>query len=98
MRFAQHPSNISHQLKRHEAALMYHQQKSFPPPDLRLSIGNVFQDGTTKLPVMQLPEHHLARLQEVRAQRLVNFSFPTNENQRAQEGERITVKKMIGEG
>lgn len=57
-------------------------------PDLPLSMGNMFQDGITQLPVMYLPKHHHLRIQRLRALRLQGLQSPTSQKQEANENGR----------
>ncbi|KAB8303274.1 hypothetical protein EYC80_004716 [Monilinia laxa] len=65
--------------------------------DLPLSMGNMFQDGITKLPVMYLPEHHLLQIQKLRAKRLKNLQSPVSKKQDVNENGRIEGQKRGGE-
>ncbi|KAF7900285.1 uncharacterized protein EAF01_007587 [Botrytis porri] len=65
------------------------QQQVGVSTDTQVSIGNVFQDGISSLPVMYLPDHHLARLRELKMQRLDNFSPPIVERQDTEETTRV---------
>ncbi|KAF7872614.1 hypothetical protein EAF04_003532 [Stromatinia cepivora] len=60
-----------------------------------ISIGNIFQDGIASLPVMYLSEHHLARLQELRAQRPKDFSYLIVEKRSGEENERVEASEKM---
>ncbi|KAJ8071663.1 hypothetical protein OCU04_001982 [Sclerotinia nivalis] len=60
-----------------------------------ITLGKKFQDGITSLPVIYLSEHHLVRLQELRAQRLKDFSFPTVERRPGNQNEGIEVSEKM---
>ncbi|CCD46169.1 hypothetical protein BcDW1_3394 [Botrytis cinerea BcDW1] len=53
-------------------------QKVSVSSDSPISIGNVFQDGMSSLPVMHLPEHHLVRLRKSRTQKSDDVSHKTS--------------------
>ncbi|KAF7956564.1 hypothetical protein EAE96_003898 [Botrytis aclada] len=64
--------------------------------DPQISIGNVFQDGISSLPVVYLPEHHLVRLRELKKQRLDSMSSPTVERQEVEEPKRFKTSGDLG--
>ncbi|TEY59580.1 hypothetical protein BOTCAL_0191g00040 [Botryotinia calthae] len=61
------------------------QHKVGASSDSPISIGNVFQDGISSLPVVYLPKHHLVRLRKSRTQKFDNVPCPTVEGPQAEE-------------
>ncbi|TGO58985.1 hypothetical protein BCON_0049g00390 [Botryotinia convoluta] len=71
------------------------QQRVGTSTDSQISIGNVFQDGIPRLPVMYLPEYHLVRLQELKMQRVDNISSPIVERKQAEEPKRVKKSEDV---
>ncbi|APA05476.1 hypothetical protein sscle_01g002460 [Sclerotinia sclerotiorum 1980 UF-70] len=57
-----------------------------------ISIGNVFQEGITSLPVICLSEPHVLRLQKLKAQRPKDSSSPNGEKRLRKENKRTEAK------
>ncbi|CAD6453977.1 35bcc414-3fa7-4064-91c4-7443bd8fd83d-CDS [Sclerotinia trifoliorum] len=106
-----HRSKAPGELASHKAALEYHKKKHSLPPmqqsqripaqkisdisSAPLCRGNVFQDGMMSLPVMQLSEHHLSRLQKLRAQRPKDSSSPSGGKRLRKVDKRVEAKEKM---